>query len=74
MRAAQWLAGLAIVAFAARALLRNWTELRSQPLEWRVEPGWLLLSALVVWLPPAGLSARDWIVSSVTSTKESPHD
>jgi len=50
MRAAQWLAGLAIVAFAARALLRNWTELRSQPLEWRVEPGWLLLSALVVWL------------------------
>jgi glycosyltransferase 2 family protein len=50
MRAAQWVAGLAIVAFAARALLRNWTELRSQPLEWRVEPGWLLLSALVVWL------------------------
>ena len=50
MRAAQWLARLAIVAFAARALLRNWTELRSQPLEWRVEPGWLLLSALVVWL------------------------
>jgi hypothetical protein len=50
MRAAQWLAGLAIVVFAARALLRNWTELRSQPLEWRVEPGWLALSALVVWL------------------------
>jgi glycosyltransferase 2 family protein len=50
MRAAQWLAGLAIVAFAARALLRNWSELRSQPLEWRVEPGWLVLSALVVWL------------------------
>jgi len=50
LRAAQWLAGLAIVAFAARALLRNWTELRSQPLEWRVEPGWLVLSALVVWL------------------------
>jgi hypothetical protein len=38
------------VAFAARALVRNWTELRSQPLEWRVEPGWLVLSALVVWL------------------------
>ena len=33
----------------ARSLLRNWTELRSQPLEWRIEPGWLLLSALVVW-------------------------
>jgi hypothetical protein len=50
LRAAQWLAGLAIVAFAARALLRNWTELRSQSLEWRVEPGWLVLSALLVWL------------------------
>ena len=50
MRAAQWLAGLAIVAFAARSLARNWTDLRSQPLEWRVEPGWLLLSVVLVWL------------------------
>lgn len=50
MRAAQWLAGLAIMAFAARSLIRNWAALRSQPLEFRVEPGWLVLSALVVWL------------------------
>lgn len=50
MRVLQWLAGLAIVAFAARSLARNWSDLRSQPLEWRVEPGWLLLSAVVVWL------------------------
>jgi hypothetical protein len=50
MRAAQWLVGLAIVAFAARSLVRNWADLRSQPLAWRVEPGWLVLSALVVWL------------------------
>ena len=49
LRAAQWLVGLAIIGFAARSLLRNWTELRSQPLEWRIEPGWLVLSALVVW-------------------------
>ena len=49
LRAAQWLVGLAIIGFAARSLLRNWAELRSQPLEWRIEPGWLLLSALVVW-------------------------
>jgi uncharacterized membrane protein YbhN (UPF0104 family) len=49
-RAFQWLAGLAIVVFAARSLARNWEELRSQPLEWSVRPGWLLLSAVVVWL------------------------
>jgi hypothetical protein len=55
MRAAQALAGLAIVVLAARALMRNWAELRSQPLEWRIEPGWLLLSAVVVWLMYAAL-------------------
>jgi len=49
-RAAQWLVGLAIVLFAARSLARNWEELRSQPLEWSVRPGWLLLSAAVVGL------------------------
>jgi glycosyltransferase 2 family protein len=49
-RVIQWLAGLAIVVFAARSLARNWEELRSQPLEWSVRPGWLLLSAMVVWL------------------------
>jgi glycosyltransferase 2 family protein len=48
-RAAQWLVGILIVGLAARSLLRNWTALRSQPLEWRIAPGWLLLSALVVW-------------------------
>ena len=46
----QWLAGLAIVLFAARSLARNWVELRSQPLDWSVRPGWLLLSAAVIWL------------------------
>jgi len=50
MRAAQWLAGLAIIAIAASSLIRNWADLRSQPLEWRVQPGWLLVSALLVWL------------------------
>ena len=49
-RAVQWLAGLAIVLFAARSLARNWVELRSQPLDWSVRPGWLLLSAAVIWL------------------------
>ena len=50
IRVAQWIAGAAIIGFAARSLVGNWSELRSQPLEWRVEPAWLLLSALVVWM------------------------
>ncbi len=49
LRVAQWLVGLMIIGLAARSLLRNWTELRSQPLAWQIEPGWLVLSALVVW-------------------------
>jgi glycosyltransferase 2 family protein len=49
VRVALGLVGLAIVVLAARSLVRNWEELRSQPLDWHVEPGWLVLSALVVW-------------------------
>jgi uncharacterized membrane protein YbhN (UPF0104 family) len=50
VRIVQGILGLAIVAFAARSLLRNWDELRAQPLEWSVEPGWIVLSVIVVWL------------------------
>ncbi|MGI9040751.1 MAG: lysylphosphatidylglycerol synthase domain-containing protein [Gemmatimonadales bacterium] len=50
IRGAQWALGLVILWFAGRSLARNWDQLRSQPLEWRVEPAWLLLSAVTVWL------------------------
>jgi hypothetical protein len=50
IRVIQWLLGLAIVGFAVRSLVRNWDELRAQPLDWTLEPGWLVLSAVVVWL------------------------
>lgn len=49
-RVVQGLAGLLIVLFAARSLLTNWHELRAQPLQWRIQPAWLVLSAGVVWL------------------------
>jgi hypothetical protein len=48
-RAVQWIIGLAIVGFAVRSLAANWTALKSQPLDFRFRPGWLVLSALVVW-------------------------
>lgn len=57
IRILQWLLGLAIIGLALRSLLRNWDELRAQPLEWRVEPGWIILSAVVVWLMYALLIA-----------------
>jgi hypothetical protein len=57
LRALQWATGLAVLVFAARALIRNWDQLRSQPLAWRVEPGWLVLSALLVWVMYAVLIA-----------------
>jgi glycosyltransferase 2 family protein len=57
IRALQWLLGLAIVGFAVRSLVRNWDELRAQPLEWSIDPGWIVLSALVVWLMYALLIA-----------------
>jgi hypothetical protein len=50
IRVLQWLLGLAIVGFAVRSLVRNWDELRAQPLDWSMDPGWLVLSAVVVWL------------------------
>lgn len=57
IRLAQWLVGIAIVLFAARSLVRNWDQLRSQDLDWSVRPGWLLLSAILVWLMYAILIA-----------------
>jgi glycosyltransferase 2 family protein len=57
IRLLQWLLGLTIVGFAARSLVRNWGDLRAQPLEWRVEPGWIILSAVLVWLMYAILIA-----------------
>jgi hypothetical protein len=50
VRVAQALAGLAIVGFAIRTLARNWDQLRSQPPEWQLRPGWLVLSLVLTWL------------------------
>ena len=57
LRVLQWIFGLAIVGFAVQSLVRNWDELRAQPLEWNLQPGWIVLSALVVWLMYALLIA-----------------
>lgn len=57
LRVAGWIAGLAIVWFAGTTLIRNWEDLRTQPLDWRIQPVWIILSAVVVWLMYAVLIA-----------------
>jgi hypothetical protein len=49
VRVAGWTVAIAIVWFAGGSLVRNWEELRSQPLDWQIRPAWILLSALLVW-------------------------
>jgi len=48
-RAAQWTLGLVVVGFAFRALLRNWDELRAQPVGIALHPALLVASAILVW-------------------------
>ncbi len=50
LRWAQWALALLIIGFATRALVRNWDALRSQPLAWKIDPAWIVLSAACVWL------------------------
>jgi uncharacterized membrane protein YbhN (UPF0104 family) len=49
IRLVQGLVGLAIVVFAARTLIANWEQLHSQPLDWQLHPGWLILSLSLTW-------------------------
>ncbi|HEY8105693.1 MAG TPA: lysylphosphatidylglycerol synthase domain-containing protein [Gemmatimonadales bacterium] len=48
-RVVQWALGLAVLGFAARALVRNWDDFRSQPLTLAPRPLMLVACALIVW-------------------------
>jgi hypothetical protein len=50
IRAVGWVVALAIIFLAGRSVVRNWEQLRNQPLDWHLQPGWIVLSVLVVWL------------------------
>ena len=50
VRVLQAAVGLPIVVLAVRSLVRNWDQLQAQPLDWQLQPIWLALSVLVVWL------------------------
>ena len=47
-RYAQWLGGAAVLAFVVRYLIRNWDAIRQEPIAWRLTPGWILASLVLV--------------------------
>ena len=49
-RAFQWIAGIAIIAFAARQLIASWNDIAARPLVWQVRPLLLVASAACIWL------------------------
>ncbi len=48
-RLLQFLLGIVVIGLAVRSLVRNWDLLKAQPLEWQVEIGLLVASAVTVW-------------------------
>lgn len=56
-RAVQWILGAAVIVLAVRALARNWTELRSQPLALEPRPLYLVASLVITWAMYAMLIA-----------------
>ncbi|HLG05137.1 MAG TPA: lysylphosphatidylglycerol synthase domain-containing protein [Gemmatimonadales bacterium] len=55
----QALAGLLIVAFVARYLVRNWEVVRSEAVVWELRPGWIAASLLLV-LATYAVLAESW--------------
>jgi len=48
-RVLQFLAGAVLVGLAVRAVALNWQSLQAQPIDWRLSPGWIVASVLVVF-------------------------
>lgn len=55
----QGIAGLLVIVFVARYLVRNWDTIRTEPVEWRFGPHWILLSLAAV-LATYALLAESW--------------
>jgi uncharacterized membrane protein YbhN (UPF0104 family) len=46
----QAILALLVVVYAVRKLVREWGDFQTQAIEWRVQPAWLLLAPVIVWL------------------------
>jgi uncharacterized membrane protein YbhN (UPF0104 family) len=58
-RVAQWLLGAAVIALAARSLLKNWNDLQAQPVVWTIRPLWVL-AAVALMLASYVLQIEVW--------------
>jgi glycosyltransferase 2 family protein len=58
-RPVQWAGGLLVLGFVVRYLVRNWATIRAEPVAWRLEPGWIVASLLVI-LATYALLAESW--------------
>ncbi|HYK09376.1 MAG TPA: lysylphosphatidylglycerol synthase transmembrane domain-containing protein [Gemmatimonadales bacterium] len=54
-RGVQIIGAIVLVALAVRSLSRNWNDLQSQSIEWRINPLWIALSLVITWAAYAGL-------------------
>jgi len=49
-RIVQGILAIAVIALAARSLIRNWGMFRAQEVHWTVSPQWLLGSLALIWV------------------------
>src|SRR6185437_2085439 len=54
-RVVQVVGAVVLVALAVRSLARNWNDLQSQTIEWKIRPLWIALSLVITWGAYAGL-------------------
>jgi hypothetical protein len=55
----QALAGLLVIGFVARSVVRNWETIRAEPVAWRLAPHWIILSLITI-LATYALLAESW--------------
>lgn len=54
-RVVQVAGAVVLVGLAVRSLARNWNDLQSQTIEWKIDPLWIVLSLVITWGAYAGL-------------------
>jgi hypothetical protein len=55
----QAVAGVAVIGFVVRHLVRNWEAIKAEPVDWTLSPAWIVLS-LVLVLVTYALLAESW--------------
>lgn len=54
-RVVQVVGAVVLVALAVRSLARNWNDLQTQSIQWKIDPLWIVVSLAITWGAYAGL-------------------